>query len=155
VAHLLRKVARALRELAELLERGAPGKPVWFLAGWSQPLGEEFDMGEVTATVGDRPKRASAVFLDASGAPTTPDEVPVWSSSDEAVAPVVAAEDGLSALVSFVGEGSAIIELHTTETDDAGAATDISGTGLVTVRSADASPDAVSVSIEFSDEPEA
>lgn len=47
---------------------------------------------------------------DASGASVPFGSVPVWTSTNEAVATVLAAADGLSAVVSSVGLG--IAEIH-------------------------------------------
>jgi hypothetical protein len=153
VGHLWKRIAKTLRELAELLEDRAPGEPVAFVAGWLQRLGEEFDMGEITVSVGDPPQRATVTFFDVDENPTTPDAVPGWSSTDAAVADVgPVADDGLSALVTFVGGGSAAIECSTTETAADGSETMVRATGLVNVRMPDESPDAVTGSIEFAAE---
>ncbi len=46
-------------------------------------------------------------ITDAQGRPAAVDGVPVWASSDETVVSVVAAADGLSAVVSSVAAGTA------------------------------------------------
>lgn len=47
---------------------------------------------------------AAAAFVDAKGNPASPDTAPVWASSDETVATVVASVDGLTATVTAVGK---------------------------------------------------
>lgn len=45
----------------------------------------------------------SVTFTTAAGNPAVVDGVPVWGTSDETILSVVAAEDGLSAVVTTVG----------------------------------------------------
>lgn len=45
----------------------------------------------------------SVAFTTAAGNPAVVDGVPVWGTSDETILSVVAAEDGLSAVVTTVG----------------------------------------------------
>ena len=45
----------------------------------------------------------SVAFTSAAGNPAVVDGVPVWGTSDESILSVVAAEDGLSAVVTTVG----------------------------------------------------
>ena len=45
----------------------------------------------------------SVSFTTAAGNPATVDGIPVWGVSDETILSVVAAEDGLSAVVTTVG----------------------------------------------------
>lgn len=51
----------------------------------------------------------TATEQDASGAPVPFGSVPVWTSSNEAVATVLAAADGITAVVSSVAIGAATI----------------------------------------------
>lgn len=46
---------------------------------------------------------AAIAFVDAKGNAAIVDGVPVWKSSDESVATVVASEDGLSATITPIG----------------------------------------------------
>jgi hypothetical protein len=126
------------------------GPPVAYVAGWVHPLGEEADMGEITVQVGAPAQFASVQWLSAEGMSVAPDAVPSWVSSDEAVATVVGREDGASAEVSFVGAGSAVIEVSTIETNDAGEETTVRATGLVNVDEPDV--DAVTGEVTFSTE---
>lgn len=50
-------------------------------------------------------------ITDAKGRAAPVDGVPVWASSDETVLSVVAAADGMSAIVSSVGAGTARISV--------------------------------------------
>lgn len=87
---------------------------------------------EVVDTAGSL--NASVSFLDAHGHPTTADDVPAWASDNEAAASVAASEDGLSAVVSILAPGAAIISVTTTNTDGSTA----SAQGTVTVMPGDA-----------------
>jgi hypothetical protein len=131
-----------LRSWAEQLDKLAPGNPVTVVAGWQQKIvigkNMEVEMGEVTVEVGAPAQTATVEFKDASGNVTTPDETPGWTSSDESVATCSATEDGMTAEVTFVGPGSAIIECMTTETAEDGTPTEIRATGLVNVATGDA-----------------
>lgn len=53
--------------------------------------------------------QAAVAFQDSRGRPAAVDGVPVWASSDETVLSVVAAADGLSAVISTVAPGTARI----------------------------------------------
>lgn len=66
----------------------------------------------------------SLTITDAAGNPAGVDGVPAWASSDETVLSVVAAADGMSAIVSAVAVGTARV----TVTADA----DLT-TGIVTI----------------------
>jgi len=50
-------------------------------------------------------------ITDSHGNPASVDGVPVWASSDETVLSVVAADDGMSAVVDTVAEGTARISV--------------------------------------------
>jgi hypothetical protein len=131
-----------LRDLALNLDLIAPGHAATMTAGWQHRIVSgkqmEVEMGEVSVEVGAAPQTATVQFMDAAGNVTTPDEVPSWTSSDEAVATIAASEDGLTAEVTFGSPGSAIIECASTETDDAGTETEVRATGLVNVAAGDA-----------------
>ena len=101
-------------------------------------------MGEITVpdTTAD-PLSAAVSFVDAHGHPTTADDVPAWTSSDETVASVTASEDGLSAEVAILGApGSSVITVNSTNDDGS----TVTATGLVNV----APGDAAVGSVEFS-----
>lgn len=87
-------------------------------------------------TVGDDAGslEASVSFLDEHGHETSADDVPQWSSSDEAVASVAASEDGMSASVSILAPGVALIDVSSTNTDGSMA----SAQGTITVQPGDA-----------------
>ena len=59
----------------------------------------------------DKTASASLSYVDDKGNPAKVDGAPVWSSSDEAVLTVVAADDGMSAVVTPVGLGNAQIRI--------------------------------------------
>jgi len=67
----------------------------------------------------DAPILATVAYLDARGAATAPENTPAWASSDTSVASVAAgpAGDGLSAVVTAVGPGTATITATTTNSD--------------------------------------
>jgi hypothetical protein len=131
-------VGDVLERLAEVL---APGEAVTMAASLSRTSisnGKvEVDMGEITVEDTSGPLIASAVFRDIHGHETEPDEVPEWTSSDEAVATVEAAEDGKSATITVVGPGAAVINVNTTETAEDGTETEMNGNCLVTVNTGD------------------
>lgn len=103
-------------------------------------------MGEITVKDTAGPIEAAVTFLDAHGAATTPDTVPVWTSSDETVATVAAADDGLSATITVGQPGVTIIEAAEQETvEETGATSTVAAQGTVTVQPADA----VIGSVEF------
>jgi hypothetical protein len=77
---------------------------------------------------------ASVSFLDAEGQPTTADDVPAWTSSDESVATLTVADDGLSASVEIGAPGVALIDVTTTNDDGSTAAAQ----GTITVTPGDA-----------------
>ena len=123
---------RWLRHTADKLHQLIPGSPV---------LGNLlfFNEGtvlmasiEVLDTAGSL--NASVAFLDAHGHPTTADDVPAWSSDNEAAVTVAASEDGLSAVATVVAPGAAIISVTSTNTDGSTA----SAQGTVTVMPGDA-----------------
>jgi hypothetical protein len=128
-------LAKELRKAADQLDILAPGHPV---LGYVV-IGGKMASIEVVDT--SAPLAATVSFLDAEGNATTADDVPVWSSDNEAAATVVAAADGLSAEVSIGAPGAAIISVSTTNTDGSTA----SAQGTITVLPGDA----VVGSVEF------
>lgn len=65
------------------------------------------------------PLAATAQFLDVDGNPTAPDDVPTWASSDESVATVAAAADGLSAVVTLTAAlGATVISCDSVRSSD-------------------------------------
>jgi hypothetical protein len=117
--------------------------------GWRYPIVEGADMGEITVRTGDAPRTATVQFYDADGNAVDPDQTPTWASSDENVATASAGGDGLTAEVSFVGPGSAIIECSTEELADDSTPTTVRATGMVNVDSPDV--DAVTGEVTFSE----
>jgi hypothetical protein len=113
---------------------GSPTHAVLFIGG---------TVGEKTVPDNATDLSATVTFLDAEGSPTTADSTPVWSSSDEAVATLTAAEDGMSATVAVGSPGVALISVTTTN-DDGSTAT---AEGTLTVQPGDA----VIGSVEFAD----
>jgi uncharacterized protein YjdB len=93
-------------------------------------------MGEITVPdTQAEPLHAAVSFVDAHGHPTTADDVPQWTSSDESVATVAAGEDGLSADVTIAGTpGSAVVTVNSTNDDGS----TVTATGLVNVSAGDA-----------------
>ena len=140
-------LALVLRTVSERLEEAAPGPPATVIAGWQQPITDrtEVDMGEISVSNEDTTALTGEVsFKDAKGKATSADDVPQWTSSDDAVATVLASEDGLTANITIHGEpGSSVISVHSVNDD--GSVVD--ATGLVNV----AAGDAVIGSVEFKD----
>jgi hypothetical protein len=91
-------------------------------------------MGEITVPDDAAPLNARVKFLDAEGNEATPDDVPQWSSTDEAVATVTASEDGMSAQVEIGSPGAAVVEVKTTE---ANTGAEVVAQGTVTVQPGD------------------
>src|SRR5262245_17661484 len=102
-------------------------------------------VGEITVHPGEANLSATVTALDAEGNPTTFDEVPTWSSSEEATAAVTASEDGYSATFAIGDTGSAVITVIGVESSS-GERVEITSTGLINVAAADA----VTGSVEFS-----
>jgi len=86
-------------------------------------------MADVSKSPGDQPFEAVVVFRDAAGNVAAAGGVPVWVSSDESVVTVVAAEDGLSAVVTVVAEGAADVQVSLSNPDGSV----VSGSGHVAV----------------------
>jgi hypothetical protein len=126
-------LAGQFRRWADQLDAAAPGPPVvafpiLFITG------KEISVGHITVRDSTAPIKASVTFKDAAGHDTAPEGLPTWTSSDEAVATVVASEDGLSAEVTAGSPGAAVIEVK--EVDNAGQ--EIVSQGTVTVQPGDA-----------------
>jgi hypothetical protein len=124
---------RLLRHWADKIHQLIPGSPVlgnllFFHEG-------KVVMASIEVTTESTELNASVSFLDAEGNPTTADDVPAWSSDNEAAATVAASEDGLSAVVSIGSPGAAIISVTSTNTDG----TTASAQGTITVLAGDAS----------------
>jgi hypothetical protein len=110
-------VARLLRQLARQVELAAPGPPLLGFIVWHQLEGVTIMDLQVLDT--SSPLSAAASFLDVDGNPTAPDDVPVWASSDESVATVEAAADGLSAVVTLTTAlGATVISCDSTRSSD-------------------------------------
>lgn len=124
---------RLLRHWADKIHELIPGSPVlgnllFFHEG-------KVTMASIEVTTESTELNASVSFLDAEGNATTADDVPAWSSDNEAAATVAASEDGLSAVVSIGSPGAAIISVTSTNTDG----TTASAQGTITVLAGDAS----------------
>lgn len=81
------------------------------------------------------PGTGSVRFLDSEGYETAADDVPTWTSSDEAVATVTPSEDGLSAEVAIGGPGVALIEVTSVESNTGA---EVKAQGTITVTPGDA-----------------
>lgn len=92
-------------------------------------------MSVIEVKADSAPLGASVKFLDSEGHETPADDVPRWSSSDEAVATLTVAEDGLSASVEIGGPGASQIEVRSTE---ANTGAEVVAAGTVTVLPGDA-----------------
>jgi hypothetical protein len=141
-------VSEALRELADQVELLWPG-PALFVSPplFTTPEGDT-QMGEITVQDDSAPLSATVSFLDAKGAQTVPDDVPAWTSSDEAVATVTAGEDGTSAEVAIGTPGATVIEVRSVE---ANTGEEIVAQGTITVQAGDT----VVGSVEFAPPAEA
>ena len=101
-------------------------------------------MGSVALTMGQG-ATASATFTDAQGAHQVPATPPVWSSSDDAIAGVAAAPDGLTAIITAVAPGGATIHCSATNPDGTSAI----GSGNVTVSAPAVNTDIANIDVEF------
>ena len=103
-------------------------------------------MAEITLNDDHADLTATVTFLDSEGHETTPDSTPTWTSSDETVATVTVADDGLSATIAIGAPGVTLIEAREDETDEAtGDTFPIIAQGTITVQPGEA----VIGSIEF------
>jgi hypothetical protein len=110
-------VARLLRQLATQIELAAPGPPELLVFIWRTEGGISLMPLNIKDT--DPDPTASITVLDADGNATTPDDVPAWTSSDESVATVSAAADGLSATITKTGTtGATVIGVTSTRSSD-------------------------------------
>lgn len=134
-----RFLSRALREIANEIDLIAPGSPVTGTFIFKSK--KELIMGQITVPDNSEPLNATVAFVDEEGNPTTADDVPQWSSSDETVATVEPSEDGLSASIPIGAPGATVIMVETTNDDGSTAA----ATGTITVEPGDA----VFGSVEF------
>ena len=75
---------------------------------------------------------ASVAYTDAEGKPATVASVPSWAVDNASVATVTAATDGMSAVVTGVSVGAALVTV-TVEGDPTPGVDTITLTGLVTV----------------------
>jgi hypothetical protein len=143
----IRLNAALLLELLEFLEDRLreliPGSPT---IGVILFVKEGVHMGAIEVKADSAPLLASVKFYDAEGNETPADDVPAWTSSDEAVATVTASEDGLSAEVAVGGPGASQIEVRSTE---ANTGAEVVAAGTVTVLPGDA----VVGSVEFEESP--
>jgi hypothetical protein len=98
-------------------------------------------VGEITVPDNATDLTATVTFLDSEGSPTTADSMPTWLSSDESVATVTAAEDGMSATFNIGSPGVALISVDTVNDDGTTARAE----GTLTVQPGDA----VIGSVEF------
>lgn len=115
-----------LRKTASQLDDLIPGSPALGFMYFTQ---EGALMASITVPDDSAPLAASVSFLDSEGSPTTADDVPAWTSSDESVATLTASEDGLSAEVAIGAPGVALIDVTTTNDD--GSTASAQGTVLV------------------------
>lgn len=91
-------------------------------------------MASITVPDNSADLAASVAFLDAEGFATTADDIPAWTSSDESVATLTVAEDGLSAAVAIGAPGVTLIDVMTTNDDGSTAQAE----GTITVQPGDA-----------------
>jgi hypothetical protein len=107
-------IAETLRRLAREIELLTPGEPA---LGFVMFHNEGIHMSAIQVVDTSLPLNATVSFLDAEGSPTTADDIPAWSSSDDSVALATASEDGLSASVAIGAPGVALITVMTTNDD--------------------------------------
>jgi len=121
-----------LRAVADKLHELIPGSPV---VGFILFYDKGVSMSAIEVKADSAPLSASVKFLDSEGNETPADDVPRWSSSDEAVATLTVAEDGLTASVAVGGPGASQIEVRSTE---ANTGAEVVAAGTVTVLPGDA-----------------
>lgn len=117
-----------MRRIAAFLEH-PPGQAM-YAALFFQTKGDA-KMGEITVTDDETTLRSTLTLLDAEGFPTTPDGTPTYSSSDERVCTVTAADDGMTATYGIGGPGDATVTVTGLGTDKDG--NEILGKGTVHV----------------------
>ncbi len=108
---------KAAAEARRLLGLFMPGPPVLIIEIWHTEGG--ISMTDLSVKDTDPDPSVSIVPLDIDGNPTTADDVPQYTSSDETVATVAAAVDGLSAAVTKTGKvGATAIGVSSTRSSD-------------------------------------
>lgn len=118
--------------LIRVLQKFIPDQPSYAIVIFTGKEGSR--MGAITVGDDAGTLDASVSFLDEHGHETTADDVPQWTSSDEAVASVAASEDGLSATVTVNAPGVALIDVVSTNDDGSTA----QAQGTITVQPGDA-----------------
>lgn len=126
-------LAHALRAVADQVEALEPGPPVaaFPILFFNEEVPE---VSAITVKDSSGPLSATVTFVDAKGAATTADDVPQWSSDNEAAASVQASADGLSATVTVGTPGAAVITVTSTDTDG----TVVTSQGTITVQPGEA-----------------
>lgn len=137
-----------LRSIADKVHELIPGPPVLGFILLSDE--RKTVMASITVPADSAPLNASVKFLDSEGNETPADDVPAWTSSDEAVASVSAGDDGLSAEVSVGAPGVALIEVKSVE---ANTGAEVVAQGTITVQPGDAVIGEVSFEEGGSEEP--
>jgi len=125
----------------ERAKRLFPGPPAYGVPIIFTTPTKETSMGEITVPSDSGALTGRLSFLDSEGHETTADDVPQWTSTDEAVATVTPSDDGLSASVEIGGPGASVIEARSMNDDGS----EVVAQGTVTVQPGDA----VIGSIEF------
>jgi|SRR4029077_8686103 hypothetical protein len=131
-------LTRFLRFLADQIEQLIPGTPIVATPVIFTSEGIT-KMSEITVSSDLAELSASVTYLDSKGSPTVPADVPVWSSSDETVATVTAADDGMSATIVPLnpgGAGGSAAVISVVAHDDDGE--EVRSEGTVTVQPGDA-----------------
>lgn len=120
------------RHIADKLHELIPGPPtIAFILFHDE---RNTVMASIIVPDDSAPLVGSVAFMDAHGHPTTADDVPAWTSSDESVAVLTVADDGLSASVEILAPGVTLIDVLTTNDDGSTAAAQ----GTITVQPGDA-----------------
>lgn len=151
LGHLLAELGKVLVEVQDMVEDLAETDHVGHTGLGDLALvifhAKGHSVSDITVQSTDSPFGATVTFLDANGASTQPNDVPQWSSDNDAAASVVAADDGLSATVTVAGAGVANIAVSSTDADG----TVVTGSGAVTVEEVGPPPPgpAVSATVDF------
>jgi hypothetical protein len=101
IRDLLGEISGSLKEIAVALNPPVAGRILFFVTdadGKTKPI-----LGGKVFQKVDAPKTYSIKPVDAKGNAAKVDGVPQWASSDESLATVAPAEDGMSAVVTPVG----------------------------------------------------
>jgi hypothetical protein len=106
---------------------------------------EGTNMSDISVQDTQGPLSAVVSFADVHGHPTSPSDVPQWSSSTPDVATVDASADpaGLAAVVSILGPGATVISVSSAGADG----NPIAAAGTVTVTSGPAATGSVEFSL--------